>query len=118
MRKIKKILLLLVMILSVSVIVPNVLPSDNNVTNVNAASKVKLSKRKASLIKGQTLKLKVTGTKSKVKWSSNKKSVATVSSKGKVTAKKKGTATITAKVNGKKYKCKITVEQQIGRAHV
>lgn len=111
MRRVKKILLLLVMVLSVSLILPNVLPSDNNVTTVNAASKVKISKRKATLIKGQTLKLKVKGTKSKVKWSSNKKSVATVNSKGKVTAKKKGTATITAKVNGKKYKCKITVEQ-------
>lgn len=75
---------------------------------VNAAAKI--SKTKSTLIKGQTLQLKVTGTKSKPKWSSSKKSVASVSSAGKVTAKKKGTATITAKIGKKKYTCKITVE--------
>lgn len=75
---------------------------------VNAATKI--SKSKATLIKGQTLQLKVTGTKSQAKWSSSKKSVATVSVKGKVTAKKKGAATITAKIGKKKYTCKVTVE--------
>lgn len=78
---------------------------------VNAASKI--SKSKVTLIKGQTIQLKVTGTKSKAKWSSNKKSVATVSAKGKVTAKKKGLATITAKVGSKKYICKVTVKQPV-----
>lgn len=75
---------------------------------VSAAPKI--SKKKATMTVGQTLQLKVKGTKKKVKWSSNKKSVATVSAKGKVKAKKAGKATITAKVGKKKYRCKVTVK--------
>ena len=74
------------------------------------AAKIKLNKTKVYLLKGKTVKLKITGTKKKVTWKSSKKKVATVSKKGKVKAKKAGTATITAKVKGKKYKCKIIVE--------
>lgn len=77
-------------------------------TPVNAATKI--NKSKATLIKGQTLQLKITGTRSKVKWSSSKKSVATVTSVGKVIAKNNGTATITAKVGNKKHICKVTVK--------
>lgn len=75
-----------------------------------ASAAVKISKKSVTLIKGQSVTLKVTGTKSKAKWSSSKKSIATVSSKGKVVAKKKGTATITAKIGKKKYTCKVKVE--------
>ena len=76
---------------------------------VSAAGKI--NKKKATLKVGQTLQLKVTGTKRKVKWTSSKKSVATVSSKGRVKAKKKGSATITAKIGKKKYTCKVTVKK-------
>ena len=76
---------------------------------VSAAGKI--NKKKATLKVGQTLQLKVTGTKGKVKWKSSKKSVATVSSKGRVKAKKKGSATITAKIGKKKYTCKVTVKK-------
>ena len=79
--------------------------------SVQANAAVKISKKKATLYAGQTLTLKVTGTKKKVKWSSSKKSVAKVTTKGKVTAVKKGSATITAKVGSKKYTCKITVKK-------
>lgn len=71
---------------------------------------VKISEKSITLIKGQTKTLQITGTKNRVKWSSNKKTVATVTSNGKVTAKNKGTATITAKVGKKKYTCKVKVE--------
>lgn len=98
--------LLLVMILSV--VSPNIIQIPGYVNSVEAATKI--SKGKATLIKGQTTTLKISGTKKKAKWSSSKKSVATVSSKGKVTAKKKGTATITAKIGNKKYTCKVTVQ--------
>lgn len=77
-----------------------------------AAKRVKLNKKSVSLYEGKSIKLKVSGTKAKVKWSSNKKSVATVTSKGKVTARKKGIAKITAKVSGKKYTCKVTVKKK------
>ena len=73
---------------------------------------LKLNKYSATLTKGKTLKLKatVTGSSSKVKWSSSNTKVAKVSSSGKVTAKKAGTATITAKVGKVTAKCKITVK--------
>lgn len=99
MRKIKKMLLCMLFLLSLTMIAP---------TQVEAA--VKINKKTATLTVGKALQLKVSGTKSKVTWSSNKKSVATVTKKGKVTAKKKGTATITAKVGKKKYSCKVTVK--------
>lgn len=79
---------------------------------VTQAATVKISARKLSLTVGQSKLLKITGTKEKVKWSTNKKSVATVSSKGKVQAKKAGTAKITAKVAKKKYICTVTVKKE------
>ncbi len=78
--------------------------------SVTAASKPKINKKSVSLYTGETVKLKVTGAKGKVKWSTSKKSVAKVSSSGKVTAAKKGKATIKAKVNGKTLSCKVTVK--------
>ena len=69
-----------------------------------------LNKTAATLIKGETLQLKLSGTDAVTTWSSSDKSVASVSNAGKVTARKKGMATITAKSGGKKYKCEITVE--------
>lgn len=99
MKRNKKILsLITILLLIVCMAVP-----------VSAAGKI--NKKKATLKVGQTLQLKVTGTKGKIKWKSSKKSVATVSSKGRVKAKKKGSATITAKVGKKKYTCKVTVKK-------
>lgn len=99
MKKMKKLLsVLAVLLLIVCMAVP-----------VSAAGKI--NKKKATLKIGQTLQLKVTGTKGKVKWTSSKKSVATVSSKGRVKAKKKGSVTITAKIGKKKYTCKVTVKK-------
>ena len=78
-------------------------------TDTVSAAKLKLSKTKATLTVGKTLKLKVKGAK-KVKWSSNNSGVASVSSKGVVKAKRVGSAKITAKVKKKKLTCKITVK--------
>ena len=66
-----------------------------------AATSPKLNKTKVTLQVKKTATLKVSGTKSKVKWSSSNKSIAIVSSSGKVTAKKPGEATISAKVDKK-----------------
>lgn len=74
------------------------------------AASVKLNKKKLTLYVGKSETLKVTGTSSKVKWSTANKKIATVTSKGKVTAKKAGKVTITAKVKNKKYTCKVTVK--------
>ena len=80
-------------------------------TSVSAA-KIKLNKTKLTLTQGKKYRLKIKGTKKKVKWSSTKKAVATVNKKGVVTAKKKGTAYIKAKVGKKTYKCKVTVKSK------
>ena len=80
-----------------------------NNSTVSKAAKVKLSKSKAILKAGESIKLKVKNYKGKVKWSSSKKKVASVSKKGVVTAKKKGKAVITAKAGAKKLTCKVTV---------
>lgn len=73
-----------------------------------AQAAVKLSKKKLTMVKGETKTLKVKGTSKKAVWKSSKKKVASVKN-GKVKAKKNGVATITAKVAGKKLKCKVTV---------
>ena len=79
---------------------------------VEAATNVKINKTKATLLTGQTLQLKITGTKSKIVWSSSNSKIAGVTKNGKVSAKAKGNVIITAKVNNKKYTCKITVTQK------
>lgn len=109
MNRFKKIIALIMLSLSISLIVPEIIPAVTSPMTVEAAT-VKLNKSKATLIKGQTLSLKVTGTKSTIKWISSDKNIAAVSSKGKVTAKSKGKSTITAKIKNKSYKCVITVE--------
>ena len=109
-KKLRKWMLGIFLVFSFSMLATEVIPMTDVPVTVEAA-KVKISTKKTTLIKGQTKTLKVTGTRKKVKWSTNKKSVATVTQKGKVTAKKRGTATITAKVDGKKYTCVITVEE-------
>ena len=62
----------------------------------------------------KTVKLKVKGTKKKIKWSSKKKSIATVTKKGVVKGRKAGKTTIVAKVGKKKYSCKVIVKPYFG----
>lgn len=97
MKRKKSLVLLLILTLVLTMTIP-----------VSAA--VKISNKSITLIAGQKKTIKVTGTKKKAKWSTSKSSVATVTQSGVVTAKKKGTATITAKIDSKKYTCKVTVE--------
>ena len=107
MKRIKKLLLATMIVLSASMIFPEVLPS---IGGVQVEAAVKITSKELTLIKGQSATLKITGTKNKIKWSTSDKKIATVTSKGKITAKKKGVATITAKSGNKNYKCKLTVE--------
>lgn len=96
-KKSKKIVsVLLMMILVIAMAVPTF-----------AAPKI--SKKSVTMIKGQSVTIKVTGYKGKVKWSSSKSSVATVKN-GKITAKKAGTAKITATAGKKKLSCTVKVE--------
>lgn len=62
---------------------------------------------------GDKTKLTINGTKEKVTWSVKDKKIATVSSSGYVKGVKKGTTTVSAKVLGKTYTCKVTVERPV-----
>jgi len=68
----------------------------------------KLNKKKASLTDGQTIKLKVTGTKEAVTWKSKNPKIAVVLPDGTVTAVGNGTAKIVAEVGGYEMTCTVT----------
>ena len=72
--------------------------------------KPKLNNSRLSVYTKTSKQLKLKGTSRKVIWSSSAPSVVSVNKKGKITARRTGKATITAKVNGVKYKCKVTVK--------
>lgn len=76
------------------------------------AASCKLNKTSTTLQAGKTCNIKLNNCKKKITWSSSNPKVATVSKNGKVCAVKKGTTTICAKVNSKKYKCKVTVKKK------
>jgi hypothetical protein len=105
----KKIILSIMMAMAIMIALPVPLENHQVIQQVQATT-IKINKKRATIYKGKTVQLKISGTKKKVVWKSSNKKVATVSSKGKVTAKKKGTCTITATVAKKQYKCKITVK--------
>ena len=77
---------------------------------VPAFAKPKLNKKALKITSEQHVKLTVTGTKKKPKWSSSNKKVASVSKTGEVRGHKAGSAVIKAKVGGKTLKCKVTVK--------
>ena len=77
---------------------------------VPAFAKPKLNKKTIKITSEQHVKLTVTGTKRKPKWSSSNKKVASVSKTGEVRGRKAGSAVIKAKVGGKTLKCKVTVK--------
>lgn len=71
----------------------------------------KLNATSKSLVKGATFKLKFSDTTLSATWASENAVVAEVSTSGVVTAKKKGDVIIKGTVGGKKYTCKIKVEE-------
>lgn len=76
-----------------------------------ARGKLKLNYSEIYVDKGCTESfLKFEGTTSSPKWTSSDRSIAQVDEKGRVTGIAVGTATITAEFEGKKYKCKVIVE--------
>ena len=82
-----------------------------------AKSKLALNRKKVTLQQGKSFRLKVKGTKKKVKWASSRKKVAVVNKKGKITAKKAGTAKITARVGKKRLVCRVTVKRKASEAN-
>ena len=72
--------------------------NESKTIKVVVLENVKLNKSSVNIYDGKTYKLKVSGTKSRVKWSSSNKKIATVSSSGTVKGIKPGTAYITATI--------------------
>ena len=85
----KKFIKTLAIVLCLSTVTP-VVASSIGVETVEAATKIKLNCTKKTMYVGDTFKLKISGTKKKVKWSSSDKRIATVSSKGVVKGIKEG----------------------------
>lgn len=109
--KLKKVFLAAVMTLTISCAVPSLPFQSDNLSTVQAATKVKLNvPNKYYLVKGQSKTFRLLNKSGSVKWLSSRKNVATVTNKGVVKARRTGTTTITALSNGKKYKCIVYVE--------
>lgn len=72
---------------------------------------VSLNYTKLTMTEGKSRQLTAKNATGKVNWSSSSSAIK-VSSSGRVTAVRKGTATITARVYGKKYTCRVTVQAQ------
>ena len=77
--------------------------------SVPTFAKPTLNKKKATISVGQSVKLRVKGTKKKPKWYSSDKTIALVSKTGVVKGLRAGKVIIKAKVKGKILKCKIVV---------
>lgn len=80
-----------------------------------AAGKTALSKKKVSLVIGQTYKITLKNNSLSVKWSNSNKKIASMkklsNNEVQITAKKKGSVNIIAKVGKKKYTCKVSVKE-------
>ena len=89
-------------------------PDQNPQTSQKTTRKIKLNRRKLTLKKGKSFRLKVTLTpadsQDKITYKTSNKKIATVSKTGKIKAKKKGKVTITVKSGKVTKKVKITVK--------
>ena len=89
-------------------------PDQNPQTSQKTTRKIKLNRRKLTLKKGRSFRLKVTLTpedsQDKIIYRTSNKKIAAVSKTGKIRAKKKGKARITVISGIKKVICKVTVK--------
>ena len=110
MKKLKQ--LLLILVLSLSLTAPSTIPVIGTTEVVSAATvkKPSLSNLKLSIYAGNSTTLKVKGTSGKIKWSSQNKRIAVVNSKGKITGKASGKTIIYAKTGKYTLKCQVTVK--------
>ena len=89
-------------------------PDQNPQTSQKTTRKIKLNRRKLTLKKGKSFRLKVTLTQAdsqdKITYKTSNKKIATVSKTGKVKAKKKGKVKITVISGKKKAVCTVKVK--------
>lgn len=88
--------------------IPVNMPTNNTVI---AEAAININTKVITMETGETKQIKISGSKGKITWSSNKQNVADISSKGIITAKKPGTAVIKAITKNAKYTCKIIVKK-------
>lgn len=112
MKRIKKLIGILLFVLTFGLASTITIPQIGTCVDVQAAT-VSLNKRSTSVYIGKTTQLKVKNYTGKIRWSSSNTSIATVSSTGKVKGKKAGTVTISARAGKKTLKCKVTVRSVI-----
>ena len=110
MKKWKKILISLM-----TVFVLAMLPAESAIlpgTVCVTEAAPRISSSKLTMIKGQSITLKITGLKKgqKITWKSSNSKIVAVNKAGKLQAKAKGSATITGTVSKRKYTCKVTVQ--------
>ena len=110
MKKWKKILISLI-----TVFVLAMLPAESAIlpgTVCVTEAAPRISSSKLTMIKGQSITLKITGLKKgqKITWKSSNSKIVAVNKAGKLQAKAKGSATITGTVSKRKYTCKVTVQ--------
>lgn len=110
MKKMISLFLSLFCIFLIAVSAPTAFPIRTQAAS--ASQTIKLNKTKAAVYNGKKLKLKVSGTKAAVKWSTSNKKIATVKN-GVVTPKKPGTVKIYANVAGQTLTCKVTVKSPL-----
>lgn len=89
-------------------------PDQNPQTSQKTTRKIKLNRRKLTLKKGKSFRLKVTLTpadsQDKIAYKTSNKKIATVSKTGKIKAKKKGKVKITVISGKKKAVCTVKVK--------
>ena len=89
-------------------------PDQNPQTSQKTTQKIKLNRRKLTLKKGKSFRLKVTLTpadsQDKITYKTSNKKIATVSKTGKIKAKKKGKVKITVISGKKKAVCTVKVK--------
>ena len=93
---------------------PDTKPNQNQQTVKKTTKKIKLNRKKLTLKKGKTFKLKVTLTptdsQDKIVYRTSNRKIATVSKTGKIKAKKKGKVKITVISGKKKAVCTVKVK--------
>ena len=102
MKRFMKLLIVLTVLLSLSIVA----------TVPAQAATVKLNKASVTLCVGDSISLKVLNTTSSATWSKSSTIVSlkkTASRTAKITAKRVGTCTVKAKVKGKYYSCKVKI---------
>ena len=108
MKNGRKFVLAIIAVILLSIAAPSVIPAKDNIAAVEAKKKARLNRKKVTLVKGSTIKLKVRRKTKKVRWHTTNKKVARVK-RGRVTAVSPGKCVVWARHGRRRLKCRIIV---------